>query len=328
MDVLAGRTEIDFITRQMFAVEPRPESPKTRQLLEEIARRESSPSYQRILNNAYAPSARRGDNPQEIPPSGQLRRLIDYLIPAVVVYRLQTTAREIFRLTKIDRKYWKKVYDAVPFDLRKKFERDAKELTDAIFAYHREQGQERAPDQIKSSGEVLEDDFMDSARIVLNDFYGQQRTDFVAAVGQRLKLFMLLDQNTVYTPYGELILATGFLQEALRQRTLYEYITVENHDAEEGKPTTLLVHESVPRTKGKDGKVTVYGQHSKSVEDPEFFVQLMTQAVNMLVYHHDRVVEAWLMPREQAEAVKRGERERPAHPGFYQIHHNPPVQYV
>ena len=316
LKLLRGEADIDPLTGAIVSATPPPQSPKTRQADAEVEARKGFDLYQRILDNQYAPSAARHDHPDEIPPSMQLRRLIDYLIAPVAVYRLFATDSGMLAMCKIEKRFWENLEEAVPAEIRTRFRNRAHTLAERIFDYF----------PTSDPTEMPEDAFMDRARIVLNDFYGEQRIRFTQDVGRALKLFEA-DMETVYVPYAELVLATVFLQEALDQNALHEYWLIENKHAEQGAPTGFLAQSSGDRVTGENGIILVYGQQSADTRREGFFEELIRES-EVKLYDHYRFVEPMVMRRSAHAAIQKGERERPAHPGFYQLHFDPPQSYV
>ena len=316
LKLLRGEADIDPLSGAVISATPPPESPKTLQVVAEVERRKGFDLYQRIIENRYAPSAAQHDHPNEIPPSMYLRRMIDYVIAPVAVYRLFSADFGMLAVVDIDESLWKHLEEAVPAEIRTRFRNEAHTLAERIFDYF----------PTSDPTEMPEDAFMDRARIVLNDFYGNKRKQLIEDVGSTLKLFEA-DMETVYVPYAELVLATVFLQEALDQNALHEYWLIENKHAEQGAPTGFLAQSSGDLVTGENGIILVYGQQSADTRREEFLEELGTQT-EVQLYGHDKIVEPMVMRKSVHEAIQKGERERPAHPGFYQFHFDPPQSYV
>ncbi len=314
--LIRGQAEIDVLMGAVVPATPPPTSPKTQQVLAEVERRKGFDLYHRILDNRYAPSAAQGDDPYQIPPSMQLRRMIDYLIVPVAVYRLFSADFEMLKRVGIEQCLWRNLKQAVPKSVRKRFRAQAYTLTERIFDY--------AP-LGTTADEIPEDVFMDRARIVLNEWYGKERVKLTHEVGRKLRLFEA-DRKTVYAPYAELVLATVFLEEALEQRALHEYWLIENPFARPETPTGFLAKlEAEPRSE-EIQNVLMYGQWSPHARRDGFFEGLAIQS-EVGIYDHRVLVEPMVMRRSVHEAIRNGERERPAHLGFYQLHFDPPQQY-
>ena len=316
LKLLRGEADIDPLSGAVISATPPPESPKTLQVVAEVERRKGFDLYQRIIENRYAPSAAQHDHPNEIPPSMYLRRMIDYVIAPVAVYRLFSADFGMLAVCKIEKRFWENLEEAVPAEIRTRFRNEAHTLAERIFDYF------PTPDPT----EMPEDGFMDRTRIVLNDFYGNKRKQLIEDVGSTLKLFEA-DMETVYVPYAELVLATVFLQEALDQNALHEYWLIENKHAEQGAPTGFLAQSSGDRVTGENGIILVYGQQSADTRREGFFEELIRES-EVKLYDHYRFVEPMVMRRSAHAAIQKGERERPAHPGFYQLHFDPPQSYV
>ncbi|MBI3032568.1 hypothetical protein HYY69_03775 [Candidatus Woesearchaeota archaeon] len=290
-------------------------SPRVKQIIDEVNRRKSDPDVLRrrlceaSLNGSYQPTSANNDDPTAIYPTCALaRQSLEHIIYPLSFYRIiRESALHKMMAGSAD------VLRVIPDEVKQELQREAPTLVDKIFDYLQHTPQTR--------GEMTEDLFVDTARVVINGHLGENKAGILKTVADNLM------PGRTYTPFGEVMLAIYLLEQALDQKVLSEYFTIPNHflaDANtlpKGKPHKLVYYGTLPQP-GKN-EIRVYASEGTPADST--LLQVLPQLAVLPIDQQPVLVQTWVMKGDSYRKLVSGERQPTQHNDCYVLHINPPL---
>ncbi len=288
---------------------PKNESPKTKQVMQTLKGidEEQDPIKKQFLKQSkegrgYGRASQNHDSAL-VYPSVLLRRMIDYIIWPGSNYRLEGN-KGMLELCGVHTS----VREAIPADIAQLIDNAKSELIEKIFSYQLQQPLEY----------MKEDDFMDTARLHLNDTYEDKRREVMGVIGNNLALKKADGQ--IYEPYAELVLATLLLEKGIEAKIIHEFFLIGGQPTENiGEDGGLIGYQMLTDKGRKSILITPPGvdMNGKSSEE---ILNILTSPLRQTMYEQQVLVEPMVMPQKVWEQIRNGGEKPHKFNGFYQVH--------